>query len=368
MKKITLILIMLLALSPCAFAISDFNQSVRIKDVTRIKGIRDNQLVGYGLVVGLQNTGDNSRHTQMTSQQMLNNLGTIIDQSNYIQKGASAAVIVTANVPPFAKNGDRIDVTVSAMADAKSLEGGVLIQTLLRAPNGEVVAIGQGPISVGGSSARSGGSSSRNTITTTGRVPGGAIVERDIVTEIGDNNSLTLLLDKADYTMAARIANTISNVVTPAKAIDGGAIEVTIPNRFLNNRIEFISIIENIEVTAARDRAKVVINERTGTIVIGADAKLMPAAVAHGGITVNIQSLNTVSQPNPFGQGQTVGTTNSVIEIEKKQGSLIQMNANSTLGDLVKALNSIGVTPTDLIAILQALKTSGSLNAELQII
>ena len=351
-----------------AFAISDFSQSVRIKDVTRIKGVRDNQLVGYGLVVGLQNTGDNSRHTQMTSQQMLNNLGTIIDQSNYIQKGASAAVIVTATVPPFAKNGDKIDVTVSAMADAKSLEGGVLIQTLLRAPNGEVVAIAQGAISVGGSSAKSGGSSSRNTITTTGRVPGGAIVERDIITEIGDETSLTLLLDKADYTMATRVASVIANSVTPAKALDGGAIEVTIPNRFLNNRIEFISIIENIEVAASRDRAKVVINERTGTIVIGADAKLMPAAVAHGGITVNIQSVNTVSQPNPFGQGQTVGTTNSVIDIEKKKGSLIQVRANSTLGDLVKALNSIGVTPTDLIAILQALKTSGSLNAELQII
>lgn len=368
MKKIALILIMLLAINPFALAITENSQSVRIKDVTHIKGIRENQLVGYGLVVGLQNTGDNSRHTQMTSQQMLNNLGTVIDQSNYIQKGASAAVIVTASVPPFAKNGDRLDVTVSAMADAKSLEGGVLIQTLLRAPNGEVVAIAQGPLSVGGSSAKSGGSSSRNSITTTGRVPDGAIVERDIITEIGNETSLTLLLDKADYTMAARIANTISSVVTPAKAVDGGAIEVTIPNRFLNNRIEFISIIENIEVTAARDRARVVINERTGTIVIGADAKLMPAAVAHGGITVNIQSTNTVSQPNAFSQGQTVGTTNSTVDIEKKKGSLIQMRANSTLGDLVKALNSIGVTPSDLISILQALKSSGSLKAELQLI
>ncbi len=369
MKKIALLLLVfLISFSQSAFAIVDFAQSVRIKDITHIKGIRENQLVGYGLVVGLQNTGDNSRHTQMTTQQMLNNLGTIIDQSNYIQKGAAAAVIVTATIPPFAKNGDKLDVTVSAMADAKSLEGGVLIQTLMRAPNGEVVAVAQGPLSVGGSSAKSGGSSSRNTITTTGRIPNGAIVERDILTEIGDDTSLTLLLDRADYTMAARIASTISSVATPARALDGGAIQVQIPTKFLNNRIEFLSIIENIQVTAARDRAKVVVNERTGTIVIGADAKLTPAAVAHGGITVNIQSTNTVSQPAPFSQGQTVGTTNSVIDIEKKKGSLIQIKANSTLGDLVKALNAIGVTPTDLIAILQALKTSGSLNAELQII
>lgn len=376
MKKIIttfLISLMVLSHTGASFAITETggyggSQSVRIKDVTHIKGIRENQLVGYGLVVGLQNTGDNSRHTQMTSQQMLNTLGTVIDQSNYIQKGASAAVIVTATIPPFSRNGDRIDVTVSAMADAKSLEGGVLIQTQLRAPNGEIVALAQGPLSVGGASAKSGGSSSRSSITTTGRIPSGAIVERDIMTEIGDDSTLTLLLDKADYTMAARIATTISNAFTPARALDGGAIEVVIPNKFLNNRIEFLSIVENIEVQAARERARIVINERTGTIVIGADAKLMPAAVAHGGITVNIQSTNTVSQPNPFSQGVTTGVTNSTIDIEKKKGSLVELKANSSLGDLVKALNSIGVTPTDLIAILQALKSSGSLNAELQII
>lgn len=372
MKKIIATILMAFMLGGnglSAFAINEANGAdVRIKDVVHVKGIRENQLVGYGLVVGLQNTGDNSRHTQMSSQQMLMNLGTVVDQSNYIQKGASAAVIVTALIPPFSKNGDKIDVTVSAMADAKSLEGGVLIQTQLRAPNGEIVAIAQGPLSVGGSSAKSGGSSSRNAITTTGRIPNGAIVERDIITEIGDETTLTLLLDKADYTMASRIASVISNRITPARALDGGAIEITIPNKFLNNRIEFLSIIENIEVQPARERARIVINERTGTIVIGADAKLMPAAVAHGGITVNIKTTNTVSQPNILAGGETVGVSNSEIEIEKVKGSLIEMKANSTLGDLVKALNSIGVTPTDLIAILQALKSSGSLNAELQII
>lgn len=362
----TLIIAALLFNTSVSDAISE--QVVRIKDITHIKGVRENQVVGYGLVVGLQNTGDNSRHTQMTSQQMLQNLGTVIDQSNYIQKGATAAVIVTATIPPFAKNGDRVDVTVSAMADAKSLQGGVLVQTQLRAPNGEIVAVAQGPLSVGGASAKAGGSSSRTSITTTGRVPNGAIVERDIISAIGDETSLTLLLDKADYTLAAQVADVINKNVTEAIAVDGGSIRVTIPQRYRTDRIAFISILENIRVNAPREKAKVIINERTGTVVIGADAKLMPAAVAHGGITVSIQAFNDVSQPAPFSQGQTVGVTNAQIEIEKKEGSLIEMKANSTLGELVNALNSIGVTPTDLIAILQALRMSGSLQADLQII
>ncbi len=369
-KKIILTaLILAICIFQTGIASAISGQSVRIKDITHIKGVRENQVVGYGLVVGLQNTGDNSRHTQMTNQLLLQNLGTVIDQSNYIQKGASAAVIVTATIPPFAKNGDKVDVVVSAMADAKSLEGGVLVQTQLRAPNGEIVAVAQGPLSVGGASAKAAGSSSRTAITTTGRIPGGAIVERDIISAIGDENSLTLILDQADYTMAAQIANIISRNVSDAIALDGGSIKVSIPQRYLTDRIAFISILENIRVSAPQERAKVIINERTGTVVIGADARLMPAAVAHGGITVTIQAYNDVSQPAPFSpQGQTVGVTNAQIDIEKKEGSLVEMKANSTLGELVNALNSIGVTPTDLIAILQALRMSGSLQAELQII
>ena len=197
---------------------------VRIKDIAHVKGVRNNQLVGYGVVVGLPGTGDNSRSTQITNQMLLQNLGTVIEQSNYIQKGSSAAVLVTATVPPFAKNGDQIDLTVSTMADAKSLEGGVLVQTQLRAPNGEIVAIGQGPVSVGGISKDSNGSSTRTAITTTGRIPRGGIVERDINTTIGDESTLTLLLDKSDYTMATRVANTISRNVTAAKAVDGSSI------------------------------------------------------------------------------------------------------------------------------------------------
>lgn len=365
--KNLLITIMIVGLLAPALALAG-PVTVRIKDVSHVKGIRDNQLVGYGVVVGLPGTGDNSRSTQITNQRMLQNLGTVIDQANYIQKGSTAAVIVTATVPPFAKNGDKIDVVVSTMADAKSLEGGVLVQTQLRAPNGEVVAVAQGPVSVGGVYASANGTSKRTTITTTGRVPNGGIVERDIMTQIGDDSTLTLTLNKADYTLIARIAQTISNTVAEAKAVDGSSVEVQIPAKFQNDRVAFLSIIENLEIAPANERAKVVINERTGTVVIGSQVKLMPAAVAHGNITVSISTNNMVSQPEPFSLGSTVGFSNSTIDVQKTPGSLVEIPRNSSLNDLVKALNAIGVTPVDLIAILQALKECGSLQAEIEII
>ncbi len=366
MKKIfatVLTILMLTSILP----VQAINAKVRIMDLTHIKGVRENQLVGYGVVVGLPGTGDNSRSTQITNQMLLRNLGTVIEQENYIQKGASAAVIVTATVPPFAKNGDKIDVTVSAMADCKSLEGGVLVQTILKAPNGEAVAVAQGPLSVGGINKIAGGSSARTAITTTGRIPGGAIIERDIYTEIGDENSVTLSLDRSDYTLVSRIAKTVSQVA-PAQAIDGSSVRVEIPAKFMNDRVTFISIIENLEVAPTMEPAKVVVNERTGTVVIGADVKLLPAAVAHGNITVTVATTNDVSQPNGFSNGATVGFENADIEINKTPGSLITMPANSNLNDLVQALNAIGVAPIDLISILQALKKSGSLQADLVII
>ncbi len=364
LRLIISILMIITLIAPVSLA----EVMVRIKDVSHVKGIRDNQLVGYGVVVGLPGTGDNSRSTQITNQKMLQNLGTVIDQANYIQKGSTAAVIVTAIVPPFSKNGDKIDVVVSTLADAKSLEGGVLVQTQLRAPNGEVVAVAQGPISVGGVNASANGTSKRTTITTTGRVPNGGIVERDIMTQIGDDTTLTLTLNKADYTLIARIAQTISNSVAPAKAIDGSSVEIQIPSNFQNDRVAFLSIIENLEISPANERAKVIVNERTGTVVIGNQVKLTPAAVAHGNITVSISTNNMISQPEPFSLGSTVGFANSDVDVQKTPGSLVEIPRNSTLNDLVKALNAIGVTPVDLIAILQALKECGSLQAEIEII
>ena len=341
---------------------------VRIMDLTHIKGVRENQIVGYGVVVGLPGTGDNSRSTQITNKQLLRNLGTVIEQENYIQKGSSAAVIVNATVPPFSKNGDKIDCTVSTIADAKSLEGGVLVQTILKAPNGEPVAVAQGPISVGGINKVAGSASKRTAITSTGRIPGGAIMERDIETQIGDENTITISMDKSDYTLATRIAQTISNTVSSAKAIDGSSVMISIPSKYQNDRIRFLSIIENIEVTPTVERAKVIVNERTGTVVIGSDVKLLPAAVAHGNITVTVAPNNEVSQPNEFSNGATVGFSNPTIDVVKSDASLINLGSNSNLNDLVKALNTIGVAPIDLISILQALKQAGSLQAELIII
>jgi len=366
-KKI-LSITFIIALAVNILPVDAINATVRIKDIAHVKGVRDNQVVGYGVVVGLPKTGDNSRSTQITNKMLLMNLGTIIDQENYIQKGSTAAVIVTATVPPFAKNGDKIDVTVSTIADCKSLEGGVLVQTILKAPNGESVAVAQGPISVGGINISEGSSSKRTAITTTGRVPGGAIMERDMVTDIGDETSLTLSIEESDYTMASRIAQTISNLVAPAKAIDGTSVQVTIPDKFLDDRVTFLSILENLDVRPTAEKARVVVNERTGTVVIGSDVKLLPAAVAHGNLTVTVSTTNDVSQPNAFAQGSTVGFSNTEISVNKTAGRVIAMPANTNLNDLVRALNSIGVTPIDLISILQALKKSGSLQAELIII
>jgi flagellar P-ring protein precursor FlgI len=364
----TTIVMLMLTLITTMMPVQAISSTVRLLDVTHIKGVRDNQIIGYGLVVGLPGTGDNSRATQITNKLLLMNLGTVIEQENYIQKGSTAAVIITATVPPFAKNGDRIDVTVSTMADAKSLEGGVLVQTVLKAANGEAIAVAQGPLSVGGVNAKAGGSSTRTAITTTGRIPGGGIMERDMVTDIGDDNSITLSIETSDYTMVSRIAQTITNLIAPAKAIDGSSIQVMIPDKFMCDRITFLSILENLEVAPTVEKARVVVNERTGTVVIGADVKLLPAAVAHGNLTVTVSTSNEVSQPNAFAQGSTVGFSNTQINVNKTPGSIISMPANSNLNDLVKALNSIGVTPIDLISILQALKKAGSLQAELLII
>jgi flagellar P-ring protein FlgI len=343
--------------------------SVRLKDVTHIDGIRENQVVGYGIVVGLPGTGDNSKSTQITNVSLLKNLGTVIDTPDDIKKGNTASVIVTAIVPPFVRSGDKIDVTVSSMADAKSLEGGVLIQTQLLAPNGEVVAVAQGPISTGGTDVSSNGSSARTSITTSGRIPSGAIIERDITSEIGDEAGIKLVLNKTDFTMAARVAKVVTSTLAPAKAIDGSTIQIDIPDRYNDDRINFISMLENLTLVNADAVAKVVINERTGTIVIGNNVKLLPAAVAHGNLTVTVSTTNEVSQTTALSSGGTTqGVSNSQININKEGGKVIEIPANSNLNDLVRALNSIGVTPYDLISILQALKEAGSLQATLEII
>ncbi|MDD3593141.1 MAG: flagellar basal body P-ring protein FlgI [Candidatus Gastranaerophilales bacterium] len=369
LKKLITSILILMLLSPGLLLTADAS-TVRVKDIAHVSGIRDNQVVGYGLVTGLASTGDNSRSTQITNQNLLNNLGTTISNFNDIKKGNSAAVIVTATIPPFAKNGDRIDVIVSSMADAKSLEGGVLIQTQLLAPNGEIVAVAQGPISVGGTDQSAGGSRVRTSITTSGRIPGGAIIERDIHTIIGDETGIKLVLNKPDYTMVTRVTQAINSNVANARALDGNTVQIEVPVNFQNNRVGFLSMIENLVVTMNDNPAKIIVNERTGTVVIGNEVKLLPAAIAHGNLTVNIRTDYQISQPLPFApQGaQTTVVGTSEIEVTKESGKIIELPSNSNLNELVRALNAIGVTPIDLISILQALKAAGSLQATIEII
>ncbi|MGE0199929.1 MAG: flagellar basal body P-ring protein FlgI [Candidatus Melainabacteria bacterium] len=355
----------LLALAlPAALAVE-----LRVKDIAHVKGVRNNQLVGYGLVVGLAKTGDKSRSTQNASWNLIQNFGGRLNNENDVRSTNTAAVIVTALVPPFAKPGDPLDVVVSSMADASSLEGGILVNTQLLAPNGEIVALAQGPVSTGGTSVSANGSSKRTAIVTSGRIPGGAIMEREIDTPIGDDMGLELILDRTDFTLASRMAEKISGDVAPARAVDGSTIRVLIPEEYQNNRVGLLSRLENLTVNGSQEVAKVVVNERTGTIVIGNNVHLLPAAVAHGGITVTVSTTNDVSQPGALSQGgQTVGVANSQIDINEEKGSLVKLNANATLSELVTALNALGVTPSDLISVLQALKAAGSLEATLEII
>lgn len=342
---------------------------LQLKDIAHVKGVRINQLVGYGLVVGLNRTGDQSRSTLNAEFNMIRNMGGRLNNQNDIRSTNTASVVVTANVPPFAKPGDQIDVTVSSLADAKSLEGGVLVSTQLLAPNGEVVALAQGPISTGGISVEASGSSKRTAITTSGRIPQGAIVEREIHTDIGDDYGIELVLNRTDFSMAKRVADAISRQGSEARAIDGSTVRVNLPDAYVDDRVSFMAIIETLQVDSIDRIAKVVVNERTGTIVIGNGVRLLPAAVAHGGITVSVKSTNEISQPGAMASvGETMGVTNSEIDVKEETGSLIELKGGATLADLVAALNAIGVTPLDLISILQALREAGSLEASLEII
>jgi flagellar P-ring protein precursor FlgI len=341
---------------------------VALKDVVRVKDVRPNQLVGYGLVVGLSGTGDSGKATRTAQWNLLNNMGGRVENVADLQGNNAAQVLVTASIPAFARAGDKLDVIVSSIGKVKSLEGGVLISTQLLALNGETIAVAQGALSTGGVSVSSGSSSTRTAITTTARIPEGALVEREIMTDIGDATGLTLVLNRADFSMANTVAHAINSQLCPAKALDAATVRVQLPPKFLTDRVGFLAYMEQMKIPVTAPIARVVVNERTGTIVIGTGVKLLPAAVAHGGITVSIQGDETVSQPESFSQGQTTPVSNATVTIEKAQGSLIKLGPTNTLNDLVTALNAIGVTPTDLISILQALKAAGSLEAELEII
>jgi flagellar P-ring protein precursor FlgI len=344
-------------------------QAERLKDVTSVVGVRENQLIGYGLVVGLNGNGDKGNATMKTIANMLGRMGAVTDYKDLSTKNA-AAVMVTATMPPFPKPGMKIDAVVSAMGDAKSIQGGTLLLTPLKGPDQKVYALAQGPVSVGGFSAGASGSSVQKNHPTAGRVPNGVIIEREIEIPLKNGEEIQMVLHSPDFTAAFQIAKAINQKFGGeyAEAKDPSLIKIRPPEDFLGGMMGFITQMESLEVTLDV-LAKVVINERTGTVVMGEKVRLSPVAISHGNLTIEITTEYKVSQPNPFAPvgSQTVTVPQSKVDVKEQKAALIEVSG-VTLGEVVRGLNSLGVTPRDLMAILQALKRSGSLKVELEIL
>ncbi|PYE32772.1 flagellar P-ring protein precursor FlgI [Idiomarina fontislapidosi] len=342
----------------------------RIKDIASVAGIRSNQLIGYGLVVGLPGTGEQTPFTDQTFRTMLGNFGINVPQNERPKINNVAAVAVHAEIPAFAKPGQTLDVTVSSVGSADSLTGGTLLQTFLKGANGEVYAVAQGSLIVGGLGAE-GNDGSKIVINTptVGRIPGGAIVEREIPTAFAQGDYFTFNLHDSDFTTAKRVANTINGLVGEgmAQAIDATSIRVKAP-RELSQRVSYMSTLENLEVEPAMSAAKIIINARTGTIVVGQNVELRPAAVAHGNMQVTISENVQVDQPNPFGEGETVVTPQSIVDVQQDDARMFVFEPGTTLNDLVRAVNQIGAAPGDIIAVLEALKHAGAISGELIVI
>jgi flagellar P-ring protein precursor FlgI len=347
------------------------HSQARIKDVARLQGVRDNQLIGYGLVVGLNKTGDR-RQTIFSTQSLINMLQRmgVTVTSNDIRVENIAAVVVTATLSPFVRGGSRIDCTVSSIGDARSLQGGILLQTPLTAANGEVYAVAQGPVAIGGYAA---GTSQQNSVQvnhpTSGRIPNGAIVEREVPTQLAQQANLELVLNDSDFTTASRVAQVINQTLGSGAALsqDGRNIVVRIPDDYKMRLVDLVAQIENLQIETDR-LAKVVLNERTGTVVIGRDVRISAVAITQGSLTIQIGTNFNVSQPNPFAPGQTVVTPEQNVSASETRKNLVSLRDGANVEDLVTALNGLGVTPKEMVAIFQALKAAGALQAELELI
>jgi flagellar P-ring protein precursor FlgI len=345
------------------------DQVVKIKDIAKIEGARNNQLVGYGLIVGLNGTGD-TQQTIFTVQSvvnMLKRMGVDVPDGKVKVKNV-AAVMVTAELPPFIRPGSQIDVVVSSLGDAGTLQGGTLLQTPLKAANGAVYAVAQGSVSVGGFLAGGGGNSVTKNHTTVGRVPGGAIVEQAVPSTLTEGGSMNVLLNNPDFMTAVRIAKAIESRfgAGSATALDAATVQVKTDGN--QNVTTIIADLGELSV-AQSSIAKVIVNERTGTVVIGSTVQISPVAISHQDLTVEISTNYEVSQPEPVSAGaQTVVVPQSGVKVSEEQSHLVQLKSGATLEELVRALNALKVTPRDLIAILQSLKEAGALHAELQII
>ncbi len=362
MKIFTLIITLMLV-----FSIPFDVQAARIKDIAKVAGVRDNQLYGYGIIVGLNGTGDSTKSdfTINSIVNMMRNFGITVSLNNVKPKNV-AAVMVTAKLPAFAKPGDTIDVNVSSMGDAKSIQGGVLLQTPLQAANGEVYAVAQGPVSIGGYVASSGGASQQKNFPTAGMLPSGAIVERGTTTNLSPDGYIRLSLNNPDFTTANRIAERINaNFGSIATADDAGTVSIATSAR--SDVVSFISNIEELSVDPDQ-AAKVVLNERTGTVVMGGNVGISEVAVSQGGLTVTITKDVNVVQPNPLAQGNTVVTQNNNVDVKEDKVNLIVLPASAKVSDVVSALNSAGATPRDIMSILQAIQAAGALQATIEMI
>ncbi len=365
-------LIALLALLTLSFGSA---QAERIKDIAQIYGVRSNQLIGYGLMVGLDGSGDQTTQTPFTLQTlgtMLSNMGINLSPSAIatMQLKNVAAVVVTASLPAFAQPGQNIDVTVSSMGNAKSLRGGTLLMTPLKGADGNIYAMAQGSVLIAGAGASGGASSVTINHLSAGRIPGGATVERAVSSAaLGQSGGFALELHQTDFTTASRVVQAINRTFgeNTASALDGRLVQVHAPAD-MNSRVAFIAQLEGISVSPSEMAAKVVLNPRTGSIVMNQSVMVETCAVAHGNLSVTISSTPQVSQPAPLSAGQTVVTDQAQIQIKSDKGELVVLPSSTGLGDVVKALNAVGATPQDLLAILQAMKAAGSLRAELEIL
>ncbi|MCW8917932.1 MAG: flagellar basal body P-ring protein FlgI [Gammaproteobacteria bacterium] len=357
----------------CLLLIAPLVQAERIKDLADVAGVRTNQLLGYGLVVGLDGSGDQTSQTPFTVQSlksMLTQLGISLPPGVNPQVKNVAAVTVSAVLPAFAKPGQTIDVTVSSIGNAKSLRGGTLLMAPLKGADGEVYAVAQGNLVVGGFGAQgSDGSKITVNVPSVGRIPNGATVERTVANGFNEGNYLTLNLHRADYTTANRLSGAINEAIGPgtASAIDGSSIRVSAPLDPAQ-RVSYIAMLENLTLTPGEAAAKIIVNSRTGTVVIGQNVKVMPAAITHGSMSVTISEQPAASQPAPLSAGQTVVVPASEITISEENSRMFLFDPGVDLQEIVRAVNQVGAAPGDLMAILEALKEAGALRAELIVI
>ncbi len=366
MKKISALIILIL------LSLNLSSLDVRIKDISNFEGVRENQLFGYGVVVGLEGTGDTTQNkfTFQTIANYLDKMGLTLDPADF-QMRNTAAVAITAVLPPFPRIGSKIDVTVASIGSAKSLQGGILLIAPLKGADAKIYAVSQGALSIGGFNATSGGGGGiRKNHSTVARIPNGATIEKSIDFNFSSLKYFTLNMNNSDFTTTNRVVNVINKSFGPvpiAFASDSRSIKIMIPQKYATNKVMMVALLENLKINPD-SKAKIILNERTGTIVFGENVKISKIAIAHGGITVTINPEFEVSQPNPLSRGETVNNQIDNVDITEPEAKFKIIENTTTIGDVVKTLNSLGATPRDIIAIIQAMKSAGALQADLEMI